>query len=103
MKGGSLKQRGDETPAAEGILGESMQETPQPVIDGAEDRRAASVFPVEARSVGDDVQLLVDRRGVGHLVEPVPQAAGEVEPDVAAQQAGIDGEPGFPLAPSTCS
>ena len=35
------------------------------------------MFPVQARSVGDDVQLLVDRRGVGHLVEPVPQAAGE--------------------------
>ena len=27
VKGGSLKQRGDETPAAEGILGESMLET----------------------------------------------------------------------------
>ena len=61
------------------------------------------MFPVEARGVGDDVQLLVDRRGVRHLVEPVPQAAGEVEPDVAAQQAGIDGEPRFPLPPSTCS
>ena len=57
------------------------------------------MFPVEARSVGDDVRLLVDRRGVGHLVEPVPQAAGEVEPDVATQQAGIDGEPGFALPP----
>lgn len=38
VKGGSLKQRGDETPAAEGIFGESMLETPQPVVDGAEDR-----------------------------------------------------------------
>jgi hypothetical protein len=38
VKGGSLEQRGDETPAAEGILGESMLETPQPVVGSAEDR-----------------------------------------------------------------
>ena len=38
VKGGSLEQRGDEASAAEGILGESMLETPQPVVDGAEDR-----------------------------------------------------------------
>lgn len=38
------------------------------------------MFPVEARSVGDDVQLLVDRRGAGHLVEPVPQADRIVRP-----------------------
>jgi hypothetical protein len=37
-KGGSQKQRGDKAPTAEGILGESMLETPQPVVDGAEDR-----------------------------------------------------------------
>jgi hypothetical protein len=60
VKGGSLKQPGDETPAAEGILGESMQETPQPVIDGAEDRRAASVFPVEA----DKAAKLLANRGL---------------------------------------
>lgn len=34
----SLEQRGGETPAAEGILGKSVLETPQPVVDGAEDR-----------------------------------------------------------------
>ena len=38
VTGGSLKQRGGKTPAAAGVLGESVLQTPQPVVDGAEDR-----------------------------------------------------------------